>query len=830
MLYDDSAAAARHRNDPLDGVGPADGHAADPTDLAALLTRALTDPDFTTEGQDRHPDLTRLSDEQLGSLVVTAYAAPMPATPHATAIRHTIENAAAERQPSYTPDACRRLFEALVEKCGTRGWADLTLGLSALEHCAGPLPDVSEQARELVELCLGKETVRQPYALLAIARIAGQVTLRAAVRRLSRDVGSIVADEMAVIAGLPRAEQTLLSGTDRNDKFTSAPLDAWRRSADNPAYVAFARRALEAAADRTDAIAAGEIPYQADKAFTDREIISLGNALRVALLRDEPWLPELFDRLLPGVALAPTASAKTLPSQALLYEVVRAAQEFPTPELATAIRTVRRTVRHAGVPKQLDKMLKKVDAALAERTEVALRLPRLGFETVTDSGSTLSGSTAGGVLRRPAGDHQAVVTVAETATLTWEKDGRPLRSLPAAVRREHPALVTELRDLVKRVNAHLATLTRALEGGFTVDATHPYRWWRAELVEHPLARTLVRRLIWEVEATPGEWRAVLPETDGPDASDALDDLDALDVADDARVRLWHPLRSDPDSVRAWRDLLTERHIRQPFKQAFREVYRLTPAEEQTRVYSNRFAAHLVHYRRMFALFRARGWKSDLLGPWDGGDDAHAERTLAAGEWRVRFFHTWADQAGDDELASTDQVRFHRRVDGTWSETPLTDVPPLLFSEAMRDVDLFVGVTSIAADPDWTDGGPPRTYWERASFAELTESAEARRDALQRILPRLKIADRCTLAGRFLVVRGDLRTYKIHMGSANILMEPDDSYLCIVPAAGPATRSTNQLFLPFEDDRLSLILSKAFLLAADTKITDPSILTQIERGA
>jgi hypothetical protein len=283
-------------------------------------------------------------------------------------------------------------------------------------------------------------------------------------------------------------------------------------------------------------------------------------------------------------------------------------------------------------------------------------------------------------------------------------------------------------------------------------------------------------------------------------------------------------------VRAWRDLLTERRIRQPFKQAFREVYRLTPAEEQTRVYSNRFAAHLVHYRRMFALFRARGWKSDLLGPWDGGDDAHAERVLAAGEWRVRFFHTWADQAGDDGLASTDQVRFHRRVDGTWRETPLTDVPPLLFSEAMRDVDLFVGVTSIAADPDWTDGGARRTYWERASFAELTESAEARRDALQRILPRLKIADRCTLAGRFLVVRGDLRTYKIHLGSANILMEPDDSYLCIVPAAGPATRSTNQLFLPFEDDRLSLILSKAFLLAADTEITDPSILTQIERGA
>ncbi|MGW2744102.1 DUF4132 domain-containing protein [Streptomyces sp. NPDC001450] len=772
-------------------------------DLAARLTRALTDPDFTLEDQDRNPDLSQVSDEELGSLFVAAYRVRASARHTMTTVRFAVEEAAGERQPRYTPDACRRMFEVLVERSEESGWADLTLGLSALEFCTGPLPDVSEPARRLVEFRLEKDTVRQPYALLAVAGLAGDRTLRTVVDRLSADVGPIVADEIAVMAGLPPAERALLSDIDRDHRFVSPLLSAWRRSADSPAYVAFARRALEAAADRTDAIRDGEIPYRADKAFTDREITSLGQALRVALLRDEPWLPELFERLLPGVALAPTA-AKTLPSQALLYEVVRAAQDFPTPELVTAIRTVRRTVRHAGVPKQLDKMLKKVDAALAERTDVALRLPRLEFDE-------------DGLLHRTAGDYQAVVTVTETATLTWEKDGRPLRSVPAPVRRDHAALVKELRDLVKRVNAQLVTLLRALEGGFTVDAVHPYGWWRTELAGHPLARTLVRRLIWEIEVAPGEWRAVLPETDEhlPDAPD------------ETSVRLWHPLRSEPHAVRAWRDLLTERRILQPFKQAFREIYLLTPAEEQTRVHSNRFAAHLVHYRRMFALFRARGWESDLLGPWDGGDGDEAERTLAAGEWRVRFFHRWADWAGNDELASTGQVRFDRRMQGAWREAPLAHVPPLVFSEAMRDVDLFVGVTSIAADPDWTDGGPGRTYWERAGFAELTESAEARRDVLERILPRLKIADRCTLDGRFLVVRGEVRTYKIHLGSANILMEPDDSYLCIVPAG---RSGDGKVYLPFEDDRLSLILSKAFLLAADTKITDETILMQIKRGA
>ncbi|KUL30343.1 hypothetical protein ADL12_27250 [Streptomyces regalis] len=135
------------------------------------------------------------------------------------------------------------------------------------------------------------------------------------------------------------------------------------------------RLELRAASARGD-LAAVRSRIRDLQAFTAQEVVVIGRAARVALLRDEPWLPDLLDRLLPGIAVAPTA-AKTLPSQALPYELVRAAQDFPTPELVTAIRSVRRTVRHAGVPKQLDKLLKKVEAALAERTDVALRLPKL---------------------------------------------------------------------------------------------------------------------------------------------------------------------------------------------------------------------------------------------------------------------------------------------------------------------------------------------------------------------------------------------------------------------------------------------------------------------
>jgi hypothetical protein len=162
------------------------------------------------------------------------------------------------------------------------------------------------------------------------------------------------------------------------------------------------------------------------------------------------------------------------------------------------------------------------------------------------------------------------------------------------------------------------------------------------------------------------------------------------------------------------------------------------------------------------------------------------------------------------------------------------VPPLIFSEVMRDVDLFVGVASVGNDPTWQDGGPEgrfRDYWQHYAWGALNETARTRCVVLESLIPRLKIASRCTLSDKFLVVRGDIRTYKIHLGSGNILMEPNDQYLCIVPVRSTrALRQRESQFLPFEGDAtLSVIISKALLLATDTKISDPTISRQIRPG-
>ncbi|MNE87509.1 hypothetical protein D3C81_2092440 [compost metagenome] len=90
----------------------------------------------------------------------------------------------------------------------------------------------------------------------------------------------------------------------------------------------------------------------------------------------------------------------------------------------------------------------------------------------------------------------------------------------------------------------------------------------------------------------------------------------------------------------------------------------------------------------------------------------------------------------------------------------------------------------------------------------------------------RLKGKWSLHGRFLEITGKLRSYKIHLGSANILMQPNDQYLCIVPDAKARTQAMPN-YLPFEGDTLlSIILSKALLLMDDDKISDPTITRQI----
>ncbi|WP_326588410.1 DUF4132 domain-containing protein [Streptomyces sp. NBC_01294] len=491
--------------------------------------------------------------------------------------------------------------------------------------------------------------------------------------------------------------------------------------------------------------------------------------------------------------------------------------------------------------------LKLVEAALETRA-AALGLSR---EEIEELAAPAYGLTQVGKAEFRLGEATAQLEVRGNRAVTvWRNaTGKQVKSAPTTVRRNHAEELRELKGLAKDIDKSLSAQSERLDRQFLARRRWAYGPWRERYLDHPLVGTLARRLIWTVDGT------AVCFADG-----ALRTLTGATLTEGATVELWHPVGREPAEVQAWREWLERHAVTQPFKQAHREVYLLTDAERKTRNYSNRFAAHILRQHQFNSLAAARGWSNRLRLCVD---DSAPPATRELPQWGLRAEY-WIEGEGQDygidttEAGTylrlrTDQVRFYpidapQNRAGTYGgryamwpipgrrrtvdPLPLKRIPELVLSEVMRDVDLFVGVASVGNDPTWSDGGPQgrfREYWNSYGFGELNQSAETRRVLLERLVPRLAIADRCTVEGRFLHVRGELHTYKIHLGSGNILMTPNDQYLCIVPGGSGGAGAADPGYLPFEGDRtLAVILSKAMLLAKDTEITDPTITSQLRR--
>jgi hypothetical protein len=414
--------------------------------------------------------------------------------------------------------------------------------------------------------------------------------------------------------------------------------------------------------------------------------------------------------------------------------------------------------------------------------------------------------------------------------LQWfNAEGKMLKSAPSALKNGHKNELKELKIVFDLIQKTLTAQRQRLDRMYIEDRSWKLSRFEKIFLHHVLLGNLTKRLIWLLEENGnrsscfwknGTWLNAKGEPVGW-------------LSPETTVRLWHPCTDSTEATLAWREAIEHWEMVQPFKQAYREIYLLTEAELNTMTYSNRMAAHFVRQHQFASLARGRGWSYQLLGAWDSPDTGAARIKIPAYSLSAEF---WTDAQFDSAdhndtgiwtFVVTDQVRFCRN--GETEPVRLLDIPPIVFSEIMRDADLFVGVGSVGNDPTWNDMGDQRmqTYWQSYSFGDLGEMAKTRKAILEKLLPKLKIAKVAELRDKFLVVKGNRRTYKIHIGSTNILMEPNDQYLCIVEKRNPAT--PGNLFLQFEGDHgLSVLLSKAFLLAEDDKITDTTILSQLER--
>src|SRR5438105_9527322 len=152
--------------------------------------------------------------------------------------------------------------------------------------------------------------------------------------------------------------------------------------------------------------------------------------------------------------------------------------------------------------------------------------------------------------------------------------------------------------------------------------------------------------------------------------------------------------------------------------------------------------------------------------------------------------------------------FQRR--GGPEPVKLAEVPPRIFSEVMRDIDLVVSAAHIGGvDPEAS-----------ASTVEM-------RGSLLREACRLLRLENVRFKDSHALISGALGEYSVHLGSGTVHRMPGGA-LCLVPVH---SQHPGRLFLPFADDdpKTAEVISKALLLARDAEIQDPTILEQLRQG-
>ncbi|HEX9118036.1 MAG TPA: DUF5724 domain-containing protein, partial [Anaerolineae bacterium] len=395
---------------------------------------------------------------------------------------------------------------------------------------------------------------------------------------------------------------------------------------------------------------------------------------------------------------------------------------------------------------------------------------------------------------------QGVVTVGEVrvalqfngdgeADLLVAKAGKPLKAIPAAVKKD-PA-VKALSERKAEIKRQAVRMRRALEQAMCRGDSFTGEELR-ELSAHPVLAGQLSGLVLIGERKTGYLTRAAQSLRRHDGV-------AVPLGVDEAVRIAHPHDLlNRGEWHLWQSECVRAGRSQPFKQIFRELYLLTEAECADGVVSRRYAGHQVQSRQGQALLGTRGWVTHFE---EGTSRTFHEQNLTA--WLGIANGMWTP--AEVEGPTVEGVWFTRR--GDRRPLPLEQVPPLVFSETMRDLDLLVSVAHMGGvDPEAT-----------ASTAEM-------RAALVRETCAMLKLENVRIQNRHVLVEGQLGSYSIHLGSGIVHRQPGGA-LCIVPVHA---QHRGRLFLPFVDNdpQTAEVLSKVLLLARDREIKDPVILQQI----
>jgi hypothetical protein len=331
---------------------------------------------------------------------------------------------------------------------------------------------------------------------------------------------------------------------------------------------------------------------------------------------------------------------------------------------------------------------------------------------------------------------------------------------------ERPAVALRLPKRGSATQQQLTVLMRALETGYVQDAAYPFAQWQQHLIREPAAQPLAESLIWRIEPAQAAPQTVMLRVE--QGTCRYFDTAGLEVPMrpvTGSVRLWHPLHGAARERDSWRDFVVARRIEQPFRQAFREYYRIA-GDELDASATAMFGNYLVLSVPVLGLAQSIGWHLDA-----------GELVRDHADQRVVLV---ADQPLYPGLAGafeTRAVRLEQRVGRSIQPLTWRHASALLISEALREVDLLVsvGTYALAEDPS-LDAQLRQRQLASLSVQPAGESLRMRRAALERIFgshpyaPHVVFDERHARVGEFAV----------HLSTARVTRRGDPIALPLAP--------------------------------------------------
>lgn len=377
------------------------------------------------------------------------------------------------------------------------------------------------------------------------------------------------------------------------------------------------------------------------------------------------------------------------------------------------------------------------------------------------------------------------------SSLKCRKDGKLLKSVPAKYKKNES--VQKLKEVHKKLKEQYSRTKLMMEQAME-DRTAFEVWELRELGANPVVRPIVNFLVFRTAGDGDEFQMGFLTDDG--LTDAAGN--ALPVGAEEQVWIAHPF----DLYRSgqWHEYqkaLFERQMRQPFKQVFRELY-LKLDEELDLCESRLFSGNQIQPQKTVGALRSRRWVADYE---DGLQKVYYKENIVACIYAMADWFT----PSDVEAPTLEWVVFLNRKTG--ERMRIQEIPDVIYSEVMRDVDLAVGVAHAGGvDP------------------ETSHSTVEMRKAIVACNLELFKVKNVRVEGNHAVIDGKLGRYSVHLGSG-VVHQIGSSMLFVVPVH---SQHRGRMFLPFIDDdpKTAEILSKILLFAEDTKIKDPNILAQI----